>query len=102
MKHKYWYDDNYVLDISAKIYSVLPAFDRAQCQDYLHAHMAFAGESRQIFTDSAISAIFAYSGGLARKINKVATLALMAAVQHNSRSIDERLISLVIDQELSW
>jgi hypothetical protein len=28
MKHKYWYDDNYVLDISAKIYSVLPTFDQ--------------------------------------------------------------------------
>ena len=28
MKHKYWYDDNYVLEISAKIHSVLPTFDQ--------------------------------------------------------------------------
>ena len=28
MKHKYWYDDNYVLDISEKIHSILPAFDQ--------------------------------------------------------------------------
>ena len=80
----------------------LPAFDRAQCQDYICAHMAFAGEPRQIFTDSAVSAIFSYSGGLARKINKVCTLSLMSAVQHNSRSIDDKLVAFVIEQELSW
>ena len=80
----------------------LPAFDRAQTQDYIAAHMAYSGEARQIFTDSAVKAIFEYSGGLARKINKVCTLALMAAAQQNTRSIDEALISFVIDQELEW
>jgi type II secretory pathway predicted ATPase ExeA len=64
--------------------------------------MAYAGESRQIFTDSAVKAVFDYSAGCARKINKVCTLALMTAAQQNSRSIDEHLVSLVIDQELDW
>jgi len=80
----------------------LPAFDRAQSQDYIASHMAFAGENRQIFSDSAISAIFAYSGGYARKINKLCSLALMTAAQQNKRVIDEPLIAFVIDQELSW
>jgi len=80
----------------------LPLYDRCQTQDYIAAHMAFAGETRQIFLDSAISAIFAYSGGCARKINKLCSLALMSAAQQNARTIDESLIALVIDQELSW
>jgi type II secretory pathway predicted ATPase ExeA len=80
----------------------LPAFDRSQCQDYICSHMAFAGEQRQVFTDSAIGAIFAYSGGIARKINKACALALLAAAQQNKRIVDESLVSLVVDQELSW
>jgi len=80
----------------------LPVFDRVQTQDYIWAHMSYAGEQRQIFTDSAVSAVYAYSGGLARKINKVCTLSLMYAAQQSSRSIDENLISFVIEQELSW
>ena len=28
MKHKDWYDDNYILDLSSKIHSALPSFDR--------------------------------------------------------------------------
>ena len=80
----------------------LSAFDRSQTQDYIAAHLSFAGESRQIFLDSAISAIFDYSGGLARKINKLCSLALMSAEQQNKRTIDQSLISFVIDQELAW
>ena len=80
----------------------LPPFDRAQTQDYIAAHMAFAGEARQIFTDSAISAVFGYSGGYARKINKVCTLALMTAAQQNNRAIEESIVSFVVEQELEW
>jgi len=80
----------------------LPAFDRAQTQDYIAAHMAYSGETRQIFTDSAIKAIFDYSAGYARKINKACTLALMTAAQRNSRTVDDSLVSFVIEQELNW
>jgi len=80
----------------------LPAFDRSQTGDYISAHMAYSGEIRQIFTDSAIKAVFDYSGGYARKINKLCTLSLMTAAQQNLRSIDEALVFFVIEQELDW
>jgi len=80
----------------------LPLFDRSQTQDYIAAHMNYAGETRQIFTDSAISAIYAFSAGCARKINKACTMSLLAASQQSSRSIDEPLVTNVIEQELHW
>jgi len=80
----------------------LPLFDRSQTQDYIAAHMSYAGEARQIFTESAVSAIYAFSGGCARKINKACAMSLMAAAQQSARTVDESLVTYVIAQELSW
>jgi len=82
-------------------FKLLP-FDRAQTHDYILNHLAYAGESRQIFSDPAVDAIFAYSNGSARKVNKLCSLAMMSAVQRNTRIIDDSLIAFVIDQELTW
>lgn len=80
----------------------LPALDRAGTQDYIASHMRYAGATGQIFQDSAISAIFDYSKGCARKINQVCTLSLIAAAQRNARAIDAEFAAFVIDQELVW
>lgn len=80
----------------------LRAFDRAQTQDYIAMHMRYAGEQRQIFTDSAVAAIFNYSNGCARKINKVCLLALITAAQRNLRIIEEPTVAFVVEQELTW
>jgi type II secretory pathway predicted ATPase ExeA len=80
----------------------LVPFDRAQTQDYICAHMRYAGEEREIFTPSAVDAVFSYSGGIARKINKVCSLALLYASQKSARSIDGGAIDYVAEQELSW
>jgi type II secretory pathway predicted ATPase ExeA len=80
----------------------LVPFDRAQTQDYIHSHMRYAGESGDIFSSSALDAIFAFSGGVARKINKVCYMALLYAAQKAMRSIDGGIIDFVAEQELSW
>ncbi|MDR0302939.1 MAG: AAA family ATPase [Treponema sp.] len=80
----------------------LSTFDRAQTQEYIDKHLAYAGENRQIFSDSAIAAVFDYSNGSARKINKLCELALMTAAQKNTRIIEDSLVRFVIEQELSW
>jgi type II secretory pathway predicted ATPase ExeA len=80
----------------------LVPFDRAQTQDYIHSHMRYAGESGDIFSPSAVDAIFAFSGGVARKINKVCSMALLYAAQKTMRSIDGGIIDFVAEQELSW
>jgi len=81
---------------------MLVPFDRAQTQDYIHAHMRYAGESREVFTPSAIDAVFSYSGGIARKINKACSLSLLYAAQKAMHSIDGGIINFVAEQELSW
>jgi type II secretory pathway predicted ATPase ExeA len=81
----------------------LVPFDRAQTQDYIHAHMRYAGDSGSgAFTPSAVDAVFAYSGGVARKINKACSTALLYAAQKSMRSIDGGIIDYVVEQELLW
>jgi type II secretory pathway predicted ATPase ExeA len=80
----------------------LAPFDRSQTQDYIHSHMRYAGETRDIFSPSAIDAIFSYSGGVARKINKVCSLSLLYASQKAMHSIDGSIIGFVVDEELTW
>ena len=77
-------------------------FDRAQTQDYICSHMRYAGESRDLFTPSAIDAVFNYSSGVARKINKVCSMSLLYAAQMTMHSIDGGVIDYIAEQELSW
>ena len=81
----------------------IPPLDRPQTAEYINAHILYAaGSHADIFTDAAISAIFDYSGGLPRKINRVAALTLMHAAQSNKRIVDDHMVTLIIDAELSW
>ena len=82
-------------------FALIP-FDRAQTQDYIHSHLGYAGESRDIFSPSAVDAIFKFSDGVARKINKVCLLSLLYAAQRSINSIDGGIIDYVVDQELTW
>jgi type II secretory pathway predicted ATPase ExeA len=80
----------------------LVPYDRAQTQDYIHAHMKYAGETGEIFTPSAIDAVYGFSGGVARKINKACSMALLYASQKAMHSIDGGAVDYVVEQELSW
>jgi len=81
----------------------IPPLDRCQTAEYISVHITYAaGSSPEIFTDAAVTAIFDYSDGLPRKINRLASLCLMHAAQTNKRIIDDHMVALVIDGELSW
>ena len=81
----------------------IPPLDRAQTAEYIAAHLAYAaGSPSNIFTDEAIAAIFDFSAGLPRKINRLASLCLMHAAQTDKRFVDDRMVSAIIDGELSW
>lgn len=82
---------------------MLIPFDRAQTQDYICSHMRYAGlVEREVFTPSAVDAVFGFSGGVARKINKICALSLLYAAQKAARSIDGGIVEFVAEQELSW
>jgi len=81
----------------------IPPLDRPQTADYIAAHLAYAsGSQLEIFTNEAVTAIFDFSSGLPRKINRLASLCLMHAAQTGKRFIDDHMVHLIIDGELSW
>lgn len=75
--------------------------DRIQTAEYIGAHMAFAGCSKEILSDAAIDDVFQFSGGIPRLINKACTCALMYGAQNRKTIIDDRMVKLVIEHELS-
>jgi len=75
--------------------------DRIQTTEYIAAHMNFAGCEKDIFTESAVDDIFNFSGGIPRLINKACACSLMYGAQNRKSIIDDRMVKLVIDHELS-
>lgn len=79
----------------------LPYFDRAQVGEYVKSHLAYAGTEHDIFSDSAIDEIFKFSSGAARMVNKVCTHCLLYGAQNNRKIIDDHMVKLVVQGELS-
>ena len=75
--------------------------DRPQATDYIKTHLEFAGCEKDIFTDAAVDDIFKFSCGIPRLINKACTCSLIYGAQNRKSIIDDRMIKLVIDSELS-
>ena len=78
----------------------LPALDLAECQAYIAAPLKYADGVQDIFTDSAVDAIFKYSAGAARAVNKVCMHSLLSAAQQGKKLIDDHLVQLVVETEL--
>ena len=79
----------------------LPHLDRAQVGEYISRHLVYAGADQDIFTDKADDEIFKFSSGTARLINKVCTHCLLYGAQNGKRIIDDHMVKLVIQGELS-
>lgn len=78
----------------------LPQYDRAQTEEYIHAHLSYASGSLDIFTEKALDEIYQYSAGAARAINKVCTHCFMYAAQTGKKLIDDHAVRYVIKAEL--
>lgn len=79
----------------------LPHLDRAQVGEYVKRHLAYAGADHDIFSDNAVDEIFRFSSGAARMVNKVCTHCLIYGAQNNRSIIDDHMIKLVVQGELS-
>jgi len=78
----------------------LEAMESEETAIYVKQHLERVKCSREIFTDSALKVIYDYSGGMPRKVNKVAQLSLMAAASQEKQLIDDYLVKEVILSEL--
>ena len=75
--------------------------DRQQTGEYICAHLDYAGCDKDIFSDAAVDGIFRYSSGIPRLVNKACTSSLIYGTQNRKTIIDDRMVGLVIECELS-
>ena len=78
----------------------LEAMENEETVTYIKRHLERVKCPREIFTESALKVIHDYSGGTARKVNKVAQASLMAAASQEKQLIDDYLVKEVIMSEL--
>ena len=72
----------------------------AQDKPYIATHLKYDGYDQELFTDDAIKAVYEYSAGSARGINKVCMHCLLCAAQRGKKLIDDHLVRLMIETEL--
>jgi len=82
------------------IQCVVARLDRASTNEYISAHLAFAGADREMFTEAAIDEVFKFSGGIPRLINKACTESLIYGAQNRKTILDDRMVKLVVEKEL--
>ena len=82
------------------IQCVLGRLDRPKTNEYIISQLDFAKAEREMFTESAIDEIFKFSGGIPRLINKACTETLMYGAQNRKTILDDRMVKLVVEQEL--
>jgi type II secretory pathway predicted ATPase ExeA len=78
----------------------LSAMKAEETAMYVKRHLERAKCPREIFTEAALQVIHDYSGGKARKINKVSQASLMAAASQKKQLVDDYLVKEVIMSEL--
>jgi len=76
-------------------------YDRSQAGEYVKRHLEYAGNDNEIFSDAAVDEIYRFSSGSARLINKLCTHCLLYGAQNGKRIIDDHMVKLVIQGELS-
>jgi type II secretory pathway predicted ATPase ExeA len=66
---------------------------------YVQSHLEAAEVPREIFTEEALKVLHEFSGGVARKVNKVALSVLMFAAIQGKKLVDDYLVREVISTE---
>jgi len=82
------------------IHCVVGRLDRAKTNEYIACQLTFAGADREMFTEAAIDEVFKFSGGIPRLINKACTESLMYGAQNRKTILDDRMVKMVVEQEL--
>ena len=80
--------------LSNRIYmrSELHPLTAAEVAQYVKFRLMTAGRLDELFTESALAALYECSGGICRSVNKLAMLSLIAAADRRSALVDEPLV----------
>ena len=79
---------------------VLPKLDRAETENYIRSHLAYAGGGQEVFTPRAVDEIFKRSSGIPRIINRLCDKSLMYGYQQRHRLIDDHAVTYVAEHEM--
>lgn len=66
--------------------------------EYLEFRWHVAGGNGNLFTNDAIEEIYRYSGGIPRKINHAAALAILEGFGQETRTVDEKVIRSILPE----
>jgi len=76
-------------------------FDRSETGGYIRHQICEAGAQSDIFSEAAIDAIYRFTDGTARLINKVCTHCLIYGAQNNLRIIDDHMVGRILEGEVA-
>jgi len=79
---------------------VIP-YDFSQTKAYIEKQLAYAGHPNAIFSEDAMKAVHSFSSGIPRLINRACTQSLVYAYQNRRAIIDDRMVQLVLEGEVS-
>jgi general secretion pathway protein A len=86
-------EDNRQLEQRIAIKCHLDSLNEADTRNYILHRLQVAGSSDPIFSEGAIKAIFEYSGGIPRRINRLCDLCLLSGFGQRVNQIDEKIVS---------
>ena len=75
----------------------LSSFDRDLSASYISHRLSLVGRSAPLFSPDALEAIFTYSNGIPRSIDRISQSALRVAFLNKSKDVDLDTITLAID-----
>lgn len=78
----------------------LTAYDYSQVKAYIEKQLLYAGKQGPIFSEDAIKAIYTFSNGVPRKVNRVCKQSLIYAYQNRLQIVDDKMVKLVLDSEV--
>ena len=79
----------------------LEPYEFAQTKAYIESQLAYAGHPGAVFSEDAICLIHSFSSGIPRLINRACTQSLIYAYQNRRTIIDDRMVQIVLDAEVS-
>ena len=79
----------------------LEPYEFAQTKAYIESQLVYAGHPGAVFSEDAIRLIHSFSSGIPRLINRACTQSLIYAYQNRRTIIDDRMVQIVLDAEVS-
>ena len=79
----------------------LMPYEYAQTKAYIEKQLTYAGHPNAIFSEDAMKAVHSFSSGIPRLINRACTQSLVYAYQNRRAIIDDRMVQLVLEGEVS-